>query len=59
MNDALLNSKFLPPGLTGDDHRDALRKFVDEITGGRSGLDSESLRRDGNVSTWDFRKYWP
>ena len=54
----MIDSKFLPPGLTGDDYRNALRRFLDEITGGWGGSDSELFRRMSNVSSWDFKKHW-
>jgi hypothetical protein len=57
--DWMIDSKFLPSGLRGDDYRNALRKFVKEITGGQDGPDSSLLRRAGNVSSWDLKKHWP
>jgi hypothetical protein len=54
----MIDSRFLPSGLTGDDYRDALHRFIDEITGGLGISDSELFRRAGNVSSWDFEKHW-
>jgi hypothetical protein len=55
----MIDAKFLPPGLTGNEYRTALQRFISEITGRQSGLDSNLLGREGNVSSWDLKKHWP
>lgn len=57
--DWMISSKFLPSGLTGDDYRNALQKFVSGITGDMNASDSNLLWRAGNVSSWDLKKHWP
>lgn len=57
--DWMIDSRFLPTGLTGDDYQNALQKFISEITSGGSNLGSNLLGRTGNVSSWDLKKHWP
>jgi hypothetical protein len=57
--DWMISSKFLPPGLAGDDYRHTLQRFVSEITGDKEAPDSNLLGRAGNVSSWDLKKHWP
>lgn len=53
----MIDSCFLPSGLTGDAYRAAFRSFVVEATDGKTA--AEPFGRSGNVSTWDFLKNWP
>lgn len=57
--DWMIESRFLPRGLTGNHYRNALRRFVTDVTGRESVFDADFLGRAGNVSSWDLEKHWP
>ena len=55
----MLDSKFLSPGLAGADYQSAIAEFLDEFRAGEQLLESELVRRSGNVSSCDEEKHWP
>ncbi len=53
----MIDGRFLPEELTGDEFENALQNFLKSVTSEDSQFSSEELfRRMGNVSSWDHEK---
>lgn len=55
--DWMINSKFLPVGLTNYEYQPAMQKFLSEAMEGKQ-LEFDLFQRAGNVSSWDLKNYW-